>query len=600
MKISIVIPTYNHCNDLLKPCIDSILKYTNLIDIEVIVSANGCKDNTKEYVESLGRPFKLVWNDNAIGYSKAINVGIEASSGEYILLLNNDIILLEQEKHTWINLLLAPFYENDSIGITGPLKSYSPHVNREFIVFFCALVRRELFNKLGLLDTIFGVGGGEDIDFCIKVENIGHKTIQVPFEKTKFAGSFVEGSFPIYHVGEGTVHDKKCVNGWSEKLHKNFIILAERYNPSYIIEMNKEKDHLMLKNVSFDASQSMKVTAEIITKNRYSTTLPLCISSLITQTHKLHKILIIDDSDNKIDLRRIPIYQHLFFMLDFKGIHWEVLFPPKTGIIECHELALDASPTEFIWRVDDDCIVEPNVLEELVSAMDDKTGAVAGLIINPSLRKTNPNASNDLYNIENGANEQWFIPSDMSVKSVDHLYSSFLYRKSAASHGYCKELSPVGHREETIFSHEMKLNGWDLKINPKALTHHLMNPEGGIRSYHNGELWGHDEEIFKNKLNYWKLIRSNPDSLTIVLDNGIGDHFAFKSILKDVIDKHNHIIISCCYPNAFYDFQNLNLVSICSVPNNLREKLNVYKFMQKKSHPINIVDAFRELYLGKL
>ena len=40
-KYSIVIPTYNHCEDLLKPCIDSILKYTDHDLIEIIASKSG-------------------------------------------------------------------------------------------------------------------------------------------------------------------------------------------------------------------------------------------------------------------------------------------------------------------------------------------------------------------------------------------------------------------------------------------------------------------------------------------------------------------------------------------------------------------------------
>jgi FkbM family methyltransferase len=229
MKISIVIPTYNHCDDLLKPCIDSIIKYTDLSDIEVIISANGCKDNTKEYVESLGEPFKLVWNEEAIGYSRATNAGIEVSKGDYVLLLNNDIILLEQQKNTWIDMLLEPF-KDSSVGLTGPLKLYSEPANHEFIVFFCCLIKIEVFDKIGLLDTAFGVGAGEDTDFCIKAENVGYKMIQVPVgEQSVLSGEFWISSYPLYHKGEGTVHDPNCVTGWSEIFEHNARILEGRY-----------------------------------------------------------------------------------------------------------------------------------------------------------------------------------------------------------------------------------------------------------------------------------------------------------------------------------------------------------------------------------
>ena len=78
-KYSIVIPTYNHLEDCLKPCLKSIIKYTDLSQVEIIIVANGCTDNTKEYVESLGSPFKLLWIDEPSGYTKSTNEGIKIS-----------------------------------------------------------------------------------------------------------------------------------------------------------------------------------------------------------------------------------------------------------------------------------------------------------------------------------------------------------------------------------------------------------------------------------------------------------------------------------------------------------------------------------------
>ncbi len=43
MKVSIIIPTYNRF-DLLKTCLDSVEKYTDLKDKEIVVVSNGCKD----------------------------------------------------------------------------------------------------------------------------------------------------------------------------------------------------------------------------------------------------------------------------------------------------------------------------------------------------------------------------------------------------------------------------------------------------------------------------------------------------------------------------------------------------------------------------
>jgi glycosyltransferase involved in cell wall biosynthesis len=89
--ISIIIPT---CNiDNLKLCYDSIVLNTNLDDVE-----------------------------QQIGYTKAINIGIKHSVGDFIILLNDDVLLLNQPKNQWIEILHKPFIEDPLVGITGPVK----------------------------------------------------------------------------------------------------------------------------------------------------------------------------------------------------------------------------------------------------------------------------------------------------------------------------------------------------------------------------------------------------------------------------------------------------------------------------------------------
>ena len=56
-KYSIVIPTYNHLDDFLKPCLQSIIQFTDLDKAEVIVVANGCVDATHQYVEALSHVY---------------------------------------------------------------------------------------------------------------------------------------------------------------------------------------------------------------------------------------------------------------------------------------------------------------------------------------------------------------------------------------------------------------------------------------------------------------------------------------------------------------------------------------------------------------
>ena len=72
MKFSIIIPSFNHCSDLMIPCLSSIFNYTDLAETEIIVSANGCVDDTRKYLDFLQEKFtsirfsehvKIVWSD---------------------------------------------------------------------------------------------------------------------------------------------------------------------------------------------------------------------------------------------------------------------------------------------------------------------------------------------------------------------------------------------------------------------------------------------------------------------------------------------------------------------------------------------------------
>ena len=177
MKYTIVIPTYSHCEKYLKPCIDSIIKYTDMTNVELVVSANGCVDNTKQYLTYLNTAIpnlKVIWNNEPLGYSKATNEGIKVATTDHIILLNNDTVLLEQTTNQWLEILDKPFADPDC-GISCIIKGHSEPADKMFAVFFCVMVHRKVFDKIGLLNEEYGVGGGEDTEFCIETEKAGFK-----------------------------------------------------------------------------------------------------------------------------------------------------------------------------------------------------------------------------------------------------------------------------------------------------------------------------------------------------------------------------------------------------------------------------------------
>jgi len=224
---SIIIPTYNHCDDLLKPCIESIIKNTDMSNAEIIVVANGCTDNTKEYLDSMRGSIKTIWHDNLLGFPKAINMGLRVLSDrtKYAVLLNNDVILLNQNKNQWINMMGDMFITNPRVGISGPLKLYDNYVKQYYIQFFCAMIKYEVVKKIGLLDEAFGYGNCEDSDYCLRAKMNGYEIASHPvvFNRTT---TMKLSTFPIYHLAHKTVNE---IPEFIENCNKNIAILQNRY-----------------------------------------------------------------------------------------------------------------------------------------------------------------------------------------------------------------------------------------------------------------------------------------------------------------------------------------------------------------------------------
>jgi GT2 family glycosyltransferase len=235
MKYSLIIPTYNHCDDFLKPCIESIIQYSNIEDIELIISANGCTDNTIQYLDELKKIIPnlvIVWNDLPLGYPKAVNEGIKKSTSRKIILLNNDTVLLEQQKNDWIKYLTKPFNTYIDCGISCVIKEYSKPMRSDFAIFFCVMIDREVIDKVGLLNEEYGVGSCEDMEFCMRAKELGYQIYEA-LDKQLLDQKYYTGYFPIYHRGEGTVHDTKLVSDWESIFLKNSIKVARKFNKEW-------------------------------------------------------------------------------------------------------------------------------------------------------------------------------------------------------------------------------------------------------------------------------------------------------------------------------------------------------------------------------
>ncbi len=194
---SIIILTFNQL-DYTKLCIESIRKFTHKDYYEIIVVDNNSTDGTIEWLR-YQEDLKVIYNKENKGFPAGCNQGIKIATGESVLLLNNDTIVTPN----WLNDLNKALYSKEDIGAVGPItNSYGNHqevscsyknllemiqfslslnaLNKDLyeykfnLIGYCYLIKKQLLDKIGLLDERFTPGNYEDDDLSLRIINEGY------------------------------------------------------------------------------------------------------------------------------------------------------------------------------------------------------------------------------------------------------------------------------------------------------------------------------------------------------------------------------------------------------------------------------------------
>jgi GT2 family glycosyltransferase len=115
MKISVIIVSWNAKAFLLK-CIESISRQPLQDPLEIIVVDNASSDGSAEAVRENHPAVKLICNGGNDGFAKGNNIGIRASSGEYLFLINSDVVVSEG----CFGKLAGYMDSHPEIGMLGP------------------------------------------------------------------------------------------------------------------------------------------------------------------------------------------------------------------------------------------------------------------------------------------------------------------------------------------------------------------------------------------------------------------------------------------------------------------------------------------------
>ncbi|NOU90937.1 glycosyltransferase [Paenibacillus sp. LMG 31460] len=198
----------------------------------LLIRSNGSQDGSTELC--LQEEVQLISLPSNRGFPIACNLGLTIASGDALLLLNNDTIVTT----CWLDNMLRCLYSSAEIGIVGPMTNYASgkqQITEAFtsiddmvskmntanpakweevkrLVGFCYLFKREVLERVGMMDERFSPGHFEDDDYCYRARQAGYKLM-------------ISGDVFIYHHGSVSFQKEgeEKVKGLLLHNHQKFI-----------------------------------------------------------------------------------------------------------------------------------------------------------------------------------------------------------------------------------------------------------------------------------------------------------------------------------------------------------------------------------------
>ena len=217
--VSILIITYNSAS-FVRPCLDSLLENTSWPRYEVILVDNASSDQSaalvQEYAERDSR-LRLIRVDQNLGFAGGNNRAAHEAHGDYLIFLNIDTMVTGG----WIGRLVRHFERDLSMGLLCPVTNFAgnevkinvnyscrremdqfarrlaaeksgEHIEIPVAPLYCAMMPRNVWDRVGEMDTRYGIGMFEDDDLSLRVHQAGFK---IATAEDCFIHHFGQGSF---------------------------------------------------------------------------------------------------------------------------------------------------------------------------------------------------------------------------------------------------------------------------------------------------------------------------------------------------------------------------------------------------------------------
>lgn len=271
--VSLIIPNKDQ-SEALKKCLDSIREKTSYRNYEIIIVENNSEEpeTFAFYKKIAGEKIKIVTWEGEFNYSAINNFGVRHARGDYLLLLNNDVEIINGD---WLTEMLshcqrkevgivgAKLYYPDNtiqhagiiIGIGGVAGSVFVGLPRAFsgylhkasiqldlsaVTAACMLVKRSVFEQVGGLEEKLKVAFN-DVDFCLRVREKGYLVVYDPYAELYHYESKTRGA-------EDTKEKIRRFQTEIEYMRSHWIRLLKKGDPYYNCNLSLTKWDYSLKN----------------------------------------------------------------------------------------------------------------------------------------------------------------------------------------------------------------------------------------------------------------------------------------------------------------------------------------------------------------
>jgi O-antigen biosynthesis protein len=385
IKFSVIMPVYDPPIDILNKAIESVLdQFYHELELILVddCSSNPAIQPVLKKWESSDNRVKTVFRTARGHISAATNSGVEVSSGDYLVFVDNDDELPENalsylaiyiDSHPKVELVYSDDARINGDGLSLGNPKFKPCWSPELLLSYCYVshlkaIRTSLFRELG--GYRIGFEGSQDHDFLLRASerdlHVGHIPQILYHRRVLPTSTASSGSAKPYSFVAG-------LRAVEEAFHRRGV-KCRVIHPAWALQSG-------LGIYVPEMPDTGPTVAIVIPTRNNKETLEKLILSLRKTSYKSYKVYIIDnDSDDKETIRYLAKQPHQVIKISNPGKEFSFAYINNTAVKRLSE--------DFILLLNDDTqVIAPNWLSQMVGWLQlPGVGAVGARLLYPDER----------------------------------------------------------------------------------------------------------------------------------------------------------------------------------------------------------------------